>query len=151
MMSNCGYNSAVEAMQNMKLRERDSYLKDNPQMWKILLWQAENMPACVLPNIFDPIVVCGVTHRFGVGEAWMVASDELHGRNAAIVLIQQRNVIQSLYQSLNLHRLHMVIDEDFGKAKFWAEKLGFVYESTNKRMGSRGQNVELWIFNNERG
>lgn len=104
-------------------------------------------PAYALPCINQPTTICGLIHDHGVGEIWMVTGKGFE-RSAPIVLQQQRQLLKTFYQVLNLHRLHMLVDSSDGPAKLWAARLGFVFEAGPLRgMGARGNDQDFYLYN----
>lgn len=138
-------NAAINALMTMELRERDKWVIEHPDIWAIVLLQAEQFPAFALPDPVNPAAVCGIVpYGDGVAELWMVGSQRFKGRTALTVLRQGRSLIASFVQVYGLTRLIMSLRPDNAEARVWAKKLGFEFDRINPEGGILGNAIEVW-------
>lgn len=135
----------IHALETMDLRDSDAWVRDYPEAAAQLLHQACNFPSFVLPDIDHPSVVCGIGHSLGVGEVWMLASSAFE-TNWRAVLPMQRELCASMYRTLSLHRMHMLVDAAAEKDKRYAAALGFEFDVPARRFGVRGKDMEFWVW-----
>jgi len=135
----------LEALRTFTPREVDRWILSDRDACARLVWQIENYPAMVLPDIAKPTVICGVVSTAGVGEMWMITGKGFED-DCGVVLRQQRRLCTDMFAVLGLHRLHMMIDTRRDEAKRWARGLGFEYEATLKKMGARANDVDIFLW-----
>lgn len=139
----------VKALQSMKPRAVDAWMRSNPDLVKKFIWQAQNFPCFALPNADRPVVICGFVHEFGVCEAWMITGEGFE-KHAHHVLPMQRALCSSMYKALDLHRMEISVEAGRVDAEGWAEKLGFSFETVLQRRGPRGEDLSIYLWPDER-
>lgn len=138
--------AVLKAFDTFKLRACDAWMLEYPELMEELRCQALAFPSYALPTV-DPVVLCGVVHRFGEGEVWMVTGEGFE-KKVREVLPQQRALIETMYGILGLHRLQMTIDSSRRDAATWAKHLGFEFEhGPMKRKGARAIDMDLYVYN----
>lgn len=143
-------NAVIDALQTMTLRPQDQWLLDDPRVFEKIMLQAWIFPCFVLPSPERPLAVVGLCHEFGVGTVWMVTGEGF-GTEAKTILRQSRELIDMGVSSFGLHRTFMEVDAERRDAKRWAKLVGFEYETTLKRAGVRGNDLEIWLWPNWKG
>lgn len=127
-------------------RERDRWMFENESVKARIRHQIRHFPAIVLPSPDNPVVIAGVIHHAGVGEVWMMASDDLP-RFKRLILRQLRILVPSLPHMFQLRRMHALIDSRDRAAKRWAEKVGFRFEvGPLKGLGSDGGDRDFYVL-----
>lgn len=144
-MTDAGRNEAVDALMAMEPHPDHAWMFENPRMFEQLVQQAWAYPSYVLPEKACPAVVFGIIHRFGVGEAWMVAAADFEKR-ARLVLGAQRALCAMWYKTLGLHRMHIMVESACARSRNWARHLGFSYETDLKRAGARGEDIAVYLW-----
>lgn len=137
--------AVAQALIDMRPREVDSWIYNNPHYLRFIACQAVNFPAFAFPSIEKPTVICGIVHAFGDGECWMVTGIGFEKTIRHVLLMQQR-VCADMYRALDLHRMTIVVDKERYDARRYAEKLGFHYETDLGHAGPRAvdQSIYLW-------
>lgn len=136
---------ALQAFYNFNPRPVDAWIFEDAQLWKLIEAQILNFPSYVLPSVDKPSALAGIVPMAGVGEVWMITAVGFE-RQAPVIIQQLRHLCAQYWDVLNLHRLHMRVDSGRQDAKFFAEKVGFKYETTCKNMGSRGQDIDYYVY-----
>jgi hypothetical protein len=135
----------LRAFDRCQICRSERWMLDSPAILAKLRWQIQSFPAFALPAIDDPAVFCGVAHEQGVGEAWMIGV-EGYEKRLPIVRRQQHEGLKSIYAALGLHRLHMMTDARRPAHYAYATGLGFEYETTLRRYGPRGEDVDVHLW-----
>ncbi len=73
----------------------------------------------------------------GVGNAWLLASDELR-RHPMVLHRYVRRGLVMVERGLGLHRTQIAVHQKFTAACQWAERLGFAFEGEMKGYGPNG-------------
>ena len=74
----------------------------------------------------------------GVGEAWIVASDNMPKKKLSVIKLIREN-FDSMIQENNLVRVQASVRSDWLEAKRFAEFLGFEHEGIMRKYGPDGQ------------
>lgn len=86
----------------------------------------------------------GVIRKWnGVGEVWIVTSNELRQRPLLLIRHTKR-IIQMIFAGGNFHRLEMHVVSENVTLKRWAESLGFTFEGTMLKYGPDAKNHDLY-------
>lgn len=118
---------------------------ENPVVRAQVENQIRLFPTWVLPSIECPEVICGLIHANGIGELWMIPRKGFK-RGAPVVFRMIKTMIETLQPAFGLHRLHMLIDPRDGKARLWAERLGFIQEALLTRIGHDGRDRFMYLY-----
>lgn len=125
--------------------EEDRALLENDALRERLVFHVKNFPAVALPCAENPSAICGVAHVAGVGETWMLTGIGFE-RDIRVIMRQHRTLLKMAVNVLDLRRLHMLVDPARHGAIRYAEKLGFRAEATLQRMGIKGQDIQMFLF-----
>jgi hypothetical protein len=119
----------------------------DPDYMARILWQMQAAPWFALPDDKAPAALCGVLHRLGVGEVWMLPGMDF-AASARRILPMQRGMIEVTYKALGLRRLQMLVEADWPEAQRYAEHLGFVreYDKPARALGHNGTDVFFYIY-----
>ncbi|HCS23303.1 MAG TPA: hypothetical protein PLW48_10135 [Alphaproteobacteria bacterium] len=136
----------LQALAQLEPRtDEDSFLLSDPDNRARLEYQIMNYPSFALPSIVQASVICGVAHAAGVGEVWMVTGKGFE-KDFRTILRQQRAGLPMMMQVLKLHRLHMLVDPARHGVCRYAEAAGFDFEARLKRMGAKGQDLDMYVY-----
>ncbi|MDP2207049.1 MAG: hypothetical protein Q8K65_12175 [Alphaproteobacteria bacterium] len=136
----------IKALSMLQPRtDEDRRLLNDAACRALIEYQILNYPSFALPSIAAPVVVCGIAHAAGVGEVWMVTGKGFE-EQFRTVLRQQRAGLPQLIRVLDIHRLHMLVDPARAGVCRYAEAAGFEFEARLKRMGARGQDLEMYVY-----
>jgi hypothetical protein len=139
-------NSAIEnAFQTMQVHPDHQWMIRHEAFRRQIIHQIRAFPAAVLPDTTRPAFITGIVHNCGVAECWAVRG-VLFDRYAKTVLRMQRQIAHSMYAALDLHRMHILIEDDDEKGHRWARAVGFEYETRLKRAGARGTDMAVYVF-----
>lgn len=130
---------------NMPLAPADQDLHRDPSVVAHMLNQIQHYPCIALPSIDDPVLLCGVVHQLGMGEAWMLCGEAFLTRWKEAYLIHKQ-IAGSIYRSLNLHRMHMLVDPARADACRYAQKVGFEFEFTAARFSAHGSDMSFYVW-----
>lgn len=138
----------VDALGRMRIRPVDAWMLDNRAYALRIVEQILNFPSFALPDLENPVAICGIVHAFGVGEIWMVTGEGFE-EQVKTILPMHREMIRGMAQALNLHRVHMIVDPSHPGAARYGKALGFESEfgKLSRRLGPRGEDLEFLIWN----
>lgn len=135
----------LAALKNFRPRAVDAWALEDPRKRAQLVFQILNFPSVAWPSAENPIFICGVMKQLGVGEVWLITGEGFENiwREAARV---QKHLCEIAIKIFNLHRVHMLVDSSREDAKRYARIAGFEYSNTNPGLGSRGEDLDFFIF-----
>lgn len=139
--------SVASALYKLDIHPNFQWVLDDPKYLEAMHFQALYYPSIAYPNNENPIAVMGITHGFGVGEAWLITGKEFKGREAYNVLSLQKVMCGMACKLYDLNRLELKIDPKQKYARRWPQIAGFEFDVHYKNGGIFGQDLELWVYN----
>jgi len=117
-----------------------------------IIKQIIHFPSIALPDAQNPACIVGIIPMGGVAELWQYNGAGFR-RQAPVILGMAQGLAAAMYEIFNLHRMEMRVRRGFEGGGLWARRIGFEYETTLKRAGSRGEDMDiyLWPHTTERG
>ncbi|MBL8713232.1 MAG: hypothetical protein JNM12_10050 [Alphaproteobacteria bacterium] len=136
----------LRALETIKPRPADAWMLEHPVLRQRTFEQALGFPAYALPDSETPSCIFGIVNNFGVGEGWMLTGEGFE-KTVKQTLPLMRRLTAHLYVTMQLHRLHLMVDSSRKDSATWAKHLGFKFEcGPLARMGVRGEDLDMWIY-----
>ena len=135
----------IEIALTMPLAPADSDLHSDVRYVERMLRQIKYHPCIALPSLEEPVLLCGIVHEMGIGEAWMLTGLDFQQRWRT-VLRQHRQVCADIYRACDLHRMHMMVDPARPEASAYARAIGFEYEFTARRFSPQGVDMSFYVW-----
>ncbi len=93
-----------------------------------------------------PVAIGGfIPQRKGVVRTWFIAPDAAwaeHGRELTDLC---RKLLKGMLEDGLAHRIETVTLADRAKARAWYERIGLVFESTQRAYGSGGEDAVMYV------
>ena len=140
----------LHAFRSMTPRPADEWFFVNPAMRPWIEAQIMHFPSFALPDAESPVCIVGIVPTGSVAEVWMMTGAGFETQ-VKTVLRQGRSLCASMYQALGLHRMEMRCDQGRPETGRFVRSLGFEYETNLKRAGARGENLDVYVWPDERG
>lgn len=107
------------------------------------LWQVPGGKFAVVHDGI-PVALLGVVPVWpGVGQAWLIGTDEIGSRGVEVMKASKR-IIKTLLD-LEMHRIHAYSAVFHTQAHRWLEMIGFRRESTLKQYGKTGEDFYCYV------
>lgn len=142
--------AVLHAFRNLTPRDADLRYFEDPRARQLIEAQILLFPSWALPDPQTASCVVGIVPNGRVGEVWMITGEGFEG-HAKIILGIGRQLCRTMYEVLKLHRMDMRCRTDYPQAGRWAQALGLEYETTLKRAGAQGENIDVYLWPDERG
>jgi hypothetical protein len=93
-----------------------------------------------------PIAVGGfIPQRKGVMRTWFIAPDASWAEHGRELTDTCRELVKRMLDDELAHRIETVTLADRAKARAWYERIGLVFESTQRKYGSGGEDAVMYV------
>jgi hypothetical protein len=93
-----------------------------------------------------PIAVGGfIPQRKGVYRTWFIAPDSAWAEHGQELTESCKSLISGMLEDGLAHRIETVTLADRAKARAWYERIGLVFESTQRKYGSGGEDAVMYV------